>query len=155
MSLSLWLLAAVLLFPAMYCFYPRGSSRATTKDEKQLPSPKGYPIIGNVLDIPHEHSWIKFAEWAEELGPIYRLNILGQTHVVISDDEIAHELLRERGLRYSDRPWFHFASGLLTCNLHLLLLSYNSMLHTSFTLCFLSNDSAQTVSAVTADSSTW
>src|SRR5277367_3315535 len=102
MSLSLWLLTAVLLFPVLYHFYPTGSSRTTTKDEKQLPSPKGYPIIGNVLDITSEHSWtwIKFVEWAEELGPIYKLNILSQTHVVISDDKIAHELLRERGSRY-------------------------------------------------------
>jgi hypothetical protein len=126
---SPWLLALPVCF-ILYRIYVWRTS-ASAGDEKQLPQPKSYPIVGNVLGIPREKPWIKFGQWGEELGPIYKLNILGQTHVVLSDDKIAQTLLGERGLQYSDRPWFNFASGLLTGNLHILLVSYNGLLMTS------------------------
>lgn len=30
------------------------------------PGPKGYPIIGNLLDVPSEQRWVKFLEWSKE-----------------------------------------------------------------------------------------
>lgn len=85
----------------------------------------GKPIVGNLPDIPKIHSWLKFKEWADEYGPIFQLNIAGRKHVVLSQEKIANDLLRERGSLYSSREYLPFASGLLSNNLRPLLLPYN------------------------------
>jgi hypothetical protein len=42
---------------------------ATRRKGKHLPpGPPGWPIIGNLLDMPSERSWIKFNEWAKRYG---------------------------------------------------------------------------------------
>lgn len=48
---------------------------------------------------------MKFAEWADEYGPIYQVNLAGQNHVWIARDKIAHDLLSKRSAIYSDRPF--------------------------------------------------
>jgi hypothetical protein len=64
----------------------------------------GYPILGSVPDIPEALSWMKFAEWADEYGPIYQCDLAGTNHVWISRDHIARDLLAKKGAIYSDRP---------------------------------------------------
>lgn len=32
------------------------------------PGPKGYPVIGNILDLPTSHQWRTYAEWAKVYG---------------------------------------------------------------------------------------
>lgn len=71
---------------------------------KALPGPKGYPVIGSILEFPRTFSYHKFTEWAQTYGPIYQVNIAGTTHIVISDVEIASDLMALRGAQYSDRP---------------------------------------------------
>ncbi|KAK0365067.1 hypothetical protein LTR94_008238 [Friedmanniomyces endolithicus] len=91
----------------------------------QLPSgPPGKPLVGNLLDIPPKHSWFRFLEWSKWYGPLYSLNLAGQKHVVISTEDIANDLLRERGNLYSSRMNLPMATELLSRNLRPLLLPY-------------------------------
>ncbi|KAK5032812.1 hypothetical protein LTS07_004222 [Exophiala sideris] len=69
--------------------------------ERLLP---GWPVIGNALEIPKTHAWLKFTEWADEYGPIYQIQAFGTTLVIISKESIANDLLGLRGAIYSDRP---------------------------------------------------
>ncbi|KAK3368618.1 cytochrome P450 [Podospora didyma] len=69
-----------------------------------LPGPMNLPFIGRVHDIPAKASWLKFYEWSKEYGPIYQTKMFGSTHVWISSEQIAHDLLSKRALIYSDRP---------------------------------------------------
>lgn len=69
-----------------------------------LPTCLGYPILGSVPDIPEKNSFIKFAEWGKEYGPIYQVNLAGSNHIWISSDHIARDLLAKKGAIYSDRP---------------------------------------------------
>ena len=32
------------------------------------PGPKGYPIVGNLFDLPPTHVWEKFGEWGKQYG---------------------------------------------------------------------------------------
>ena len=32
------------------------------------PGPKGLPIIGNLLDVPHEWQWKTFRKWSKDLS---------------------------------------------------------------------------------------
>lgn len=67
------------------------------------PGPPGLPIIGNLSQIPPYHSWFKFQEWSKAYGPLYRINIAGRNHVIVSTEDIANDLLRERGTIVSPR----------------------------------------------------
>jgi hypothetical protein len=87
----------------------------------------GKVIIENLLDIPPYHSWLKFKEWGDVYGPIYKLKIANRTHVVLSSEKIANDLLRERCSLYSSREHLPFASNLLSNNLRPLFLPYNSI----------------------------
>lgn len=71
---------------------------------KALPGPRGYPVIGNLLDMTKEKPHHVFKELADKYGPLFQVNILGTRYVVISDEHIATELLGARGAYYSDRP---------------------------------------------------
>jgi len=64
----------------------------------------GWPIIGSVPEVPEKLSWVKFADWGKQYGPIYQVNLAGHNHVWISRDRIAHELLSKKSAIYSDRP---------------------------------------------------
>ena len=88
----------------------------------------GQPIVGNLLEIPPKHSWIKFKQWADEHGPIYQLRLGGRQHVVVSTEKIANDLLRERGNYYSSREQIPMAAELLSDNLRPLMLPYNGEL---------------------------
>ncbi|KAJ7644946.1 cytochrome P450 [Roridomyces roridus] len=74
------------------------------------PGPKGWPLIGNVLDMPKSHSWKKFAQWGEIYGGIMSITLLGQPFVIINDPEIAKEILDKRGGNYADRPVLEMAN---------------------------------------------
>ncbi|KAK3681758.1 cytochrome P450 [Podospora appendiculata] len=69
-----------------------------------LPGPRGIPYIGRVHDVPANTPWLKFHEWSKTYGPIFQTEMFGMTHVWISSEQVAHDLLSKRALIYSDRP---------------------------------------------------
>ncbi|KAF8145798.1 cytochrome P450, partial [Mycena galopus ATCC 62051] len=81
-----------------------------TKKVPLPPGPKGYPLIGNVFDMPASQSWKKFLELGERYGGIMSITLLCQPFIIISDPVIATELLDRRGSTYADRPTFEMAS---------------------------------------------
>lgn len=57
--------------------------------------------------MPREKAYLKFKEWADTYGPIFKLEIFGSTHVIVSSQEIAEDLMAKRGAIYSDRGTLH------------------------------------------------
>ncbi|EJD46777.1 cytochrome P450 [Auricularia subglabra TFB-10046 SS5] len=81
--------------------------RAYLRNRKHLrppPGPPGFPVIGNMADIPSTDSHLAYAQLAQKYGPIMQFEVLGKIVVVISDVKIAVELLDKRGAIYSGRP---------------------------------------------------
>lgn len=72
--------------------------------EAKFPGPKQYPIVGRVHDLPRFAMWRKFKEWADIHGPIYQTSMMGQKFIIISDENIAIDLLVKRGNSYAGRP---------------------------------------------------
>jgi hypothetical protein len=69
-----------------------------------LPGPNLIPWVGRIHDLPIDFMWLKFKEWADIYGPIYRTKMLGANFVIISDEGMAEEMLVKKAKVYSDRP---------------------------------------------------
>ncbi|KAF2709758.1 cytochrome P450 [Pleomassaria siparia CBS 279.74] len=124
--LTLLVLASILGLFALYKRFTISNRHRTPDGLKTLPGPKGYPILGSVPDVPEKNSFIKFADWGKEYGPIYQVNLAGSNHVWISSDQISKDLLAKKGAIYSDRPHIPaLLSDNRTSSQYLPLLSKN------------------------------
>ena len=63
--MDVFLLCTILLVSYFFLRWIRVAFRPTLP---LPPGPKGYPIIGNMLDIPHAMPWKKFQEWSKVYG---------------------------------------------------------------------------------------
>ncbi|HOA95733.1 MAG TPA: cytochrome P450 [Quisquiliibacterium sp.] len=70
-----------------------------------LPSPKGVPLLGNMLQIKPDSMHRILEGWARDLGPIYRVDIgRRRSFLVVSDHEIFSTALRDRPEGYRRPP---------------------------------------------------
>ncbi|KAK7678456.1 hypothetical protein QCA50_018516 [Cerrena zonata] len=68
------------------------------------PGPIGYPIIGNMLDVPSVMPWKTYKDWSKVYGDVIFLNLPGSSLVVLGSAQAAVDLLEKRSDIYSDRP---------------------------------------------------
>ena len=62
----------------------------------ELPSPKGVPALGNMLQIKPGTMHQTLERWAAELGPLYRFRIGRREFMVVGDHEVFSAALRDR-----------------------------------------------------------
>ncbi|SJL09865.1 related to cytochrome P450 CYP2 subfamily [Armillaria ostoyae] len=77
------------------------------------PGPKGFPLIGNLWDVPAEYPWVTYARWTATYGDVFYLDTPGNPTVVISSAQAAEDLFEKRSGNYSDRPGWGFNLGLM------------------------------------------
>ncbi|KAF5343047.1 hypothetical protein D9758_011152 [Tetrapyrgos nigripes] len=92
------------------------------------PGPKGLPVLGNVFQLPKIQQFRRFTEWKEEFGPIFSLNLAGQTMIVLNSHKVTLDLFDRRSTIYSDRPRFIMAGEILTGGLVLPFCGYGDLL---------------------------
>lgn len=101
-----------------------GKSRKRNPKNLPLPpGPKGYPIIGNLLDMPQDKPWIAYNEWSKTygalqlyaffnlmasiaycvLGDMIYFEVLGQPFMVLGSLKRTSDLFDKRSSNYSDR----------------------------------------------------
>jgi hypothetical protein len=84
------------------------------------PGPRPLPLIGNLLDIPKEFSWLSYTQLSRTHGMIYftvmglltegvagdvlSFHVFGKVIVVLNSFKASKDLLERRGDIYSDRP---------------------------------------------------
>ncbi|KAG6919294.1 hypothetical protein DXG01_007426 [Tephrocybe rancida] len=83
------------------------------------PGPKGYPLVGNVLDMPSKQEWVTFGQWREQY-----VTILGQPIIILNSARIANEMLDKKSPIYSDRPVLQMGGNLVGWKNTLVLLPY-------------------------------
>jgi hypothetical protein len=115
---------------------------ATSPYRKLPPGPRGYPILGNVLEL-RSQQWLKFTEWKKQFGwsrietvapslmftsgDIIYLNAAGQPMIILNSQKVAADLLDRRAGIYSDRPRNIVASDIMTGGLLVVFTRYNDM----------------------------
>jgi hypothetical protein len=85
------------------------------------PGPKGYPIIGNLFDLPTDKPWLVYDEMHKKYGQskygpyipyqssecstgdMVYLNVMGQGFLILGSWERTNDLFEKRGSIYSDR----------------------------------------------------
>ncbi|KAJ3977109.1 cytochrome P450 [Lentinula raphanica] len=95
-------LDAVVGTVAVFCVY-----RLMTLEKRALPlppGPRGWPLIGNLLDVPAKEEWFTFAKWGETYGKIASVTVLGQPLIILNSATIAKDMLEKNSAIYSDRP---------------------------------------------------
>jgi cytochrome P450 len=69
------------------------------------PGPKGYPIIGNLFDIPALFLYKHFKLVGDQLGSdIVHVSVLGYHLIVLNSKAVVDDLLDKRSAIYSGRP---------------------------------------------------
>ncbi|KAF9782612.1 cytochrome P450 [Thelephora terrestris] len=86
------------------------------------PGPKGYPVIGNLLDLPPNHVWERLGELSKQ--HVMYLNALGQQMVILSSSKAAFDLLEKKSAIYSDRPVVMMCGEIIGWNKSLALTQY-------------------------------
>src|SRR3989338_1146789 len=63
---------------------------------KQLPGPKGYPLVGNIpiLDLPNLH--LQIEDWAREYGDVFRLRLGPVSQTIITRPSLIHKIMHAR-----------------------------------------------------------
>lgn len=133
-----------LLLLAIFLVILRGVTKKATPPLP--PGPKGWPFIGNLFDIPNLKDdfsktytkwagmyggWSFFPLWLRKLssptaGSIVYANAAGQPLIILSNAEVANEMLDRKGAIYSDRPVLQMAGELAGFNKWTGALAYGS-----------------------------
>ncbi|KAG0699881.1 cytochrome P450 [Suillus ampliporus] len=88
------------------------------------PGPSGWPLVGNVTDMPHIKPWLTFAEWGKRYGDLSHIEILGQHIIVVNSVKTAMDMMDKKSSVYSDRPVFPMAGELVGLKYITTLLPY-------------------------------
>ncbi|KAK7681339.1 hypothetical protein QCA50_015430 [Cerrena zonata] len=99
--MQLVILSGILLITLLFL---RWLKRLTAISTALPPGPNGYPIIGNLLDMPSVTPWKTFTDWSKVYGDVVYLNLASQPTVVLNSAKAAFDLLEKRSDIYSDRP---------------------------------------------------
>ncbi|KAL1718354.1 cytochrome P450 [Schizophyllum commune] len=89
------------------------------------PGPKGWPIIGNLLDIPSTYEWEKYMQWARELRTdILHIDAAGTSIIILDSYKACCDLLAQRAQYYSDRPAFPMTIDLMGMDFNFAFIPY-------------------------------
>ncbi|KVI07489.1 cytochrome P450 77A2-like [Cynara cardunculus var. scolymus] len=82
------------------------------------PGPPGYPIVGNLFQVAG--SGKPFFQYVRELlpiyGPILTLKMGTRTMIILSQADLVHEALIEKGQVFATRPAENPTRGVFSCN---------------------------------------
>ncbi|KAJ3751482.1 cytochrome P450 [Lentinula detonsa] len=80
--------------------------RLMTLEKRALPlppGPRGWPIIGNLLDVPPKEEWFTFAKWGDTYGKI--ASVTGVLSIIVLNELETHRFLKQllsRPAEFSD-----------------------------------------------------
>ncbi|XP_047454983.1 steroid 21-hydroxylase [Mugil cephalus] len=81
----------------LHQFLPRSSSPS-------LPGPPSFFLIGNMMELAHDHLPIHLSNLAQRYGNIYRLKCGSTTMVVLNSSELIREALVKKWSDFAGRP---------------------------------------------------
>ncbi|KAJ3574074.1 hypothetical protein NP233_g2002 [Leucocoprinus birnbaumii] len=81
---------------------------------RKPPGPRGWPLIGNISDIPKKNPWYTYTNWRKTYGDIVYLELFGKPTVILNNLEDIHVLLDKRSAITASRPRMVMANELMS-----------------------------------------
>jgi cytochrome P450 len=69
---------------------------AAPRNIADLPRPRGLPLLGNALQLDPPRIHLQLEQWAQELGPMFRISAGPREMLCVADLDAAHAILRDR-----------------------------------------------------------
>lgn len=69
---------------------------APARGVASLPGPRGWPLVGNLLQLHRQRLHLTLERWAERYGPMYLIRFGRHPVVVIAEPALIQRILRER-----------------------------------------------------------
>jgi len=114
------------------------------------PGPRGYPIVGNLFDLPSTQVWKQFGAWGKQYGGftwlslrtictlmrmlaqwilytpghVTHISVFGQNTIILNSLEAAVDLLDKRSAIYSGRPILTMGGEMVGWDRSLVLTQY-------------------------------
>jgi cytochrome P450 len=63
---------------------------------KDLPGPRGWPLLGNSLQVRPGRIHLDVERWADQFGPLFRIRLGRAQQLVIADHELLSTVMRDR-----------------------------------------------------------
>ncbi|KAF9442056.1 cytochrome P450 [Macrolepiota fuliginosa MF-IS2] len=90
------------------------------------PGPKGYPLIGNLLQAPSSKPWLTYEKWFKVYGDMVYFKILGRSFLILGSLEKTADFFEKRSSNYSDRPTTIMLSDIMGWHYNWALLPYGT-----------------------------
>ncbi|CAN7058033.1 hypothetical protein Bca4012_093935 [Brassica carinata] len=70
------------------------------------PGPKGWPLVGNLLQVisQRRHFVFLMRDVGKKYGPIFTMQMGQRTMIIVTDEKLIHEALVQRGPTFASRP---------------------------------------------------
>ena len=68
-----------------------------------IPGPKSYPVIGNILELSKEKFHVSLSDLAKQYGGIYRFYQFNKPVIVLSDQQFIHDALVKQAADFAGR----------------------------------------------------
>ncbi|PPQ69644.1 hypothetical protein CVT24_001217 [Panaeolus cyanescens] len=121
-----YLSAVLIVITGILTRNARGRRQRNPRGLPRPPGPKGYPIIGNLMDMPKldEYPWIAYDQMQKDYGDMIYMEVLGKPFLILSTLEKVDNLLDQRSLKYSSRPHLTMILELMGWDINFGLLPY-------------------------------
>ncbi len=72
---------------------------------RDLPGPRGWPLLGNTLQVKPQRIHLDVEQWAREFGPLFRMRLGRTDQLVIADAELLAAVMRDRPEGFRRSPY--------------------------------------------------
>lgn len=96
------------------------------KHERTPPGPRGWPLIGNIFDLPTKESWKVYLDWSRKYNSdVLSLRVPGAKLFILNSAESIQGLLTKRSNIYSDRPRSTMLNDLVRTTWMMVFMNYD------------------------------
>jgi cytochrome P450 len=78
---------------------------ATLRQLNDLPGPRGWPLLGNTLQVRPARIHLDVERWADEFGPLFRMRLGRHEQLVVADHDLLAKVMRERPEGFRRSPF--------------------------------------------------